>query len=817
MSDQFLIRRRQLLKAGAAGAGFLAMGGAGLFSAGPMAQRLLGVAAAAQTYIEVFPTSPLILNPFTDPLPIPNAARPVPNGLKSDYWNALPGRTKTLPAPAPVTGGLQDANGAVHQLGPEKVQYKGKRLPDPYVYHVRLETGTHKFTSSKVLPISSLGQPSFAFVNGAQVPAAARPGGFDLPASIITGFNADLTGKPVSFPGPRINAAYGQPVILRFENQMGVTAKNFDPKTLSDYGSPEMGFLTHLHNGHTACESDGQPHYRANQGITQPKLPNGVPATDYGWGEYNTLGYSETTWVDNMYLNFPAGMGGNATQIDDTEKQGLFWFHDHFHNMTGANVYKGMVGLFPLVDPGSTIAGRNFSDVGENTLDPNYPTLGLPGVYRPNGDGSFEMDYDIPLAFYDVRMDDGVTVHQDFHADAYNTAAFGNIKPGLNHPEWWGQSFFKHFPNHGFVGDIFTVNGTAFPVMTVQRRRYRFRTLDASISRAYQFQLMSSSGGPKAAKDLGYQGDELQGQYRLPDGQQCMKWLQIASGGGLLPKPILRDQFEIWPAMRREVVVDFSKYQDGSPTRDGDKIYWVNTHKMPDGRMPTSPDPAYKIPMILFVVDAKTPVTDNSKSIDQLLADAKAAPVASLRQQPDLLIGGKMIPVSAAFDSSGKPISDLQAMIDNRRQFTLQRGGTTVLPLPNDPNDNEWSINGHSFDQTINVLDQKGRPTTPTQGVPEIWEIVNGGGGWVHPMHMHMEEHHILLRNGKAAASWQTNAAATDPQHQDDTGKDDVVAMNPSESVMFYRNFRTFKGKYVAHCHNLAHEDHAMMFGWEII
>ena len=47
--------------------------------------------------------------------------------------------------------------------------------------------------------------------------------------------------------------------------------------------------------------------------------------------------------------------------------------------------------------------------------------------------------------------------------------------------------------------------------------------------------------------------------------------------------------------------------------------------------------------------------------------------------------------------------------------------------------------------------------------------------------------------------------------------KDDVVAMDPAESVMFYRNFRTFTGKYVAHCHNLAHEDHAMMFGWEII
>jgi len=35
--------------------------------------------------------------------------------------------------------------------------------------------------------------------------------------------------------------------------------------------------------------------------------------------------------------------------------------------------------------------------------------------------------------------------------------------------------------------------------------------------------------------------------------------------------------------------------------------------------------------------------------------------------------------------------------------------------------------------------------------------------------------------------------------------------------VEIYRNFRTFVGPYVVHCHNLAHEDHAMMFGWKIM
>jgi len=428
--------------------------------------------------------------------------------------------------------------------------------------------------------------------------------------------------------------------------------------------------------------------------------------------------------------------------------------------------------------------GANFSDNGDETSG-----LRLPSVRHDNGDGSFDVDYDIPLAFYDVRIEDGVTPHKDYHN--------GN---GEFHPEWWGQSYFRHFPNHGFVGDIFTVNGTAYPVLEVKRRKYRFRLLDASISRVYEFNLMSSTGGPKAARDLGYQAEELQGQYRLPDAQQSMRFLQVSTGGGLLPQPVWRDKFELWPATRREVIVDFSHYQNGQSTSIGDVIYLVNTSKMPDGRMPTLHDPAYKIPMIKFIITGDAP--DNSLPMDQL-AKQPQRPMPVMKDPAGNVLD---------FDSSGKPNKAMQAMIDNRRTFVLQRtGGLTGAP------ENEWAINGRAFDETTNGLDSKGRPATPKRGVPEVWEIQNGGGGWVHPMHIHMEEHHVLLRNGKPAATWQQNPTATDSRHVDDTAKDDVVQLDPSESVIFYRNFRTFTGKYVAHCHNLAHEDHAMMFGWEII
>ena len=229
----------------------------------------------------------------------------------------------------------------------------------------------------------------------------------------------------------------------------------------------------------------------------------------------------------------------------------------------------------------------------------------LPGVRTDNADGSFDVEYDIPLAFYDCRLDDGVTIHKDIHdtqgefPDAHNPAT---------HPEWWGKTFYKHFPNHGFVGDIFTVNGTAYPVLEVKRRKYRLRFLDASISRIYEFKLMSSTQGPKSAVSLGFTDDDLEGQYRIPDGQQCMQFVQIASDGGLLPVPITRDSFELWPAKRREFIVDFTKYQDGSPDQsEDDVIYLTDVMKMPDGRMWTNssrffPDPKYKVPVLKFVI-----------------------------------------------------------------------------------------------------------------------------------------------------------------------------------------------------------------------
>ncbi|HEX3590189.1 MAG TPA: multicopper oxidase domain-containing protein [Pseudonocardiaceae bacterium] len=663
-------------------------------------------------YTEVFTTSPLILNPFVDPLVVQKTLRPTPI-------------EEFDPPPGPGVGQQNSFRNETHQIWTSDLGF-----PDPILYKMKWESNTHNFTSSQVLPIDSNGKPTQSFdKNGNPFPAGNVR---TLPPAVIWGHNGQL-------PGPMINVEYGKPVLVRFENHIEENPQNLD---YQDFGAPDGSVLIHLHNGHTAPESDGNPHYASTAGPKNRGFPPG-------------------SFVDQLYLNFPAG-------FDDREKVSFWWYHDHTKDHTAANVYKGLFGMYPFYDP------KDNRDDGDETTG-----LRLPGVRTNNPDGSFDVEFDIPLAFYDTRLEDGVTLHNDFHDPEYPAA--GNPR---NHPEWWGQMFFRHFPNHGFVGDIFTVNGVAYPTLEVKRRKYRFRFLDSSISRIYDFQLMTSTGGPKSAVSLGYGGDELQGQYRIQDGQQCMRFTQIASDGGLLSLPIIRDNFELWPAKRREFIVDFTKYMDGSPTTKGDEIFLTNTMKMTTGRMwdaslRFSPDPKYKIPMLKFVIGDDAP--DNS-----------LIPTTPMREIPPT-------PSPAEIDQ----------MMDNRLIFEVQRGSAG--------GELEWLINGLPFDP-FNILNSLPNPAgntppaTPKKDSFGIWEIRNGGGGWVHPVHLHMEEHRVLMRNGKSILPNSPDAG-----HPDDISMEDLTALDPSESVIIYRGFRNFVGPYVVHCHNLMHEDHAMMFAWSII
>jgi len=96
------VRRREFLRLGAIGGAAVAAGAVastwtpdlrkrGLLSAEGVFDAA-SIAWADELYVEEFPTSPLILNPFTDPLPIPKALAPEPYVDWTNWSNEVVGR-----------------------------------------------------------------------------------------------------------------------------------------------------------------------------------------------------------------------------------------------------------------------------------------------------------------------------------------------------------------------------------------------------------------------------------------------------------------------------------------------------------------------------------------------------------------------------------------------------------------------------------------------------------------------------------------------------------------------------------------------------
>src|SRR4029453_1733019 len=112
-----------------------------------------------------------------------------------------------------------------------------------------------------------------------------------------------------------------------------------------------------------------------------------------------------------------------------------------------------------------------------------------------------------------------------------------------------------------------------------------------------------------------------------------------------------------------------------------------------------------------------------------------------------------------------------------------------------------WAVNDQFFDVFSPRAGMR-------RGSTEIWELVNPDNGWSHPIHIHFEEGLILSRT-------RNGSPVPIPPHE--RGRKDVYVLGPAESMKVLLRFRDFTGKYPMHCHNLVHEDHAMMIRWDIV
>jgi spore coat protein A, manganese oxidase len=99
-----------------------------------------------------------------------------------------------------------------------------------------------------------------------------------------------------------------------------------------------------------------------------------------------------------------------------------------------------------------------------------------------------------------------------------------------------------------------------------------------------------------------------------------------------------------------------------------------------------------------------------------------------------------------------------------------------------------WTINGTSFDPDVSLADSP-------LGATEIWRFVTDVH---HPVHVHLDPFQVLARNGRDPGPY-------------DAGWKDTVDVRPTEIVDVAVRFHDYAGRFVMHCHNLEHEDMAMM------
>jgi FtsP/CotA-like multicopper oxidase with cupredoxin domain len=131
-----------------------------------------------------------------------------------------------------------------------------------------------------------------------------------------------------------------------------------------------------------------------------------------------------------------------------------------------------------------------------------------------------------------------------------------------------------------------------------------------------------------------------------------------------------------------------------------------------------------------------------------------------------------------------------QAKLDaaERRTFKFQR------------KHGAWTINDQFFNAEKALI-------TVARGRPQIWTLKNGGGGWWHPVHIHISNMRVLERNGRQPG----------PLERDGMAKENTVQLGPNDEVKIFIEFLDFTGLVVFHCHNLQHEDHFMMGRMDIV
>lgn len=104
-----------------------------------------------------------------------------------------------------------------------------------------------------------------------------------------------------------------------------------------------------------------------------------------------------------------------------------------------------------------------------------------------------------------------------------------------------------------------------------------------------------------------------------------------------------------------------------------------------------------------------------------------------------------------------------------------------------------WYINRQPYSPT-NIA------AAPKLGTTEMWRLVTD---FAHPIHLHQVHFQVLSRGLSGPGEY-------------DHGWKDVIDLRPAEEATIIARFGDYRGRFVFHCHNLEHEDMAMMGNFRV-
>ena len=527
-------------------------------------------------------------------------------------------------------------------------------------------------------------------------------------AQVLKGDPASVQALPNSYLGPIIRAHKGQTVRVRFSNNLP---------------DPAQKTIIHWHGLRLPEDMDSHPRNAITPGATY------------------TYEFS----------------------IDD--RAAMYWFHPHPHELTAAQVYMGLAGLFIVSDEDEVAAGLPAGEydvpliIQDRAFDPNNQLVYLGGAVMAGASHMGHM----------AGMNHGSTMSgtqgmEDMQG--MGMQGMGMQGMGMQGMGMQGMNNMQAIMDQvmGFLGDRILVNGRPDFVLPVATCPYRLRLLNGSNARIYK--LGWSDGSPLTV---------------------------IGVDNGLLAKPVQRPYVMLAPGERIEIWVDFGGRNVGDELALNSLAFsGAESHNMAG----------------MGAMEHGDMMTDTHGM----------GGMVNMDKSQTLPLGAPFTIMKVRVERQEQATLTLPDRLSTLERHRLEDAAnrdaprTFGLTLQN----NVWKINGRTFEMDAAADDEKVKA-----GDLEVWEFVNQTNpgemmdpmGMAHPFHIHGAHFQIIDRQvlPELKAGWDTVR-----EGYADEGWKDTFLLMPGERVKLLLRFGAHAGKFVFHCHNLEHESQGMMRNYEV-